>query len=102
MLQDAYERGIAPHVSVKAESFRAARGTEALVSVREARVSASAEWGDDLWQATVDGLPSHVAVLDENGVIVAANRAFRAFAEREAAGRTRSGLTTSRRARHRR
>ena len=69
MLQDAYKRGIAPHVSVKAESFRAARGTEALVSVREARVSASAEWGDDLWQATVDGLPSHVAVLDESGVI---------------------------------
>lgn len=78
MLQDAYQQGVARHVSAKAETVRARRSKVA--------VSATAEGGDDLWQATVDGLPSLVAVLDENGVIVAANRAFRAFAEREGGG----------------
>jgi PAS domain S-box-containing protein len=36
-----------------------------------------------LWQATLDSLTAHIAVLDEHGVIVAVNAAWRGFAERE-------------------
>lgn len=37
------------------------------------------------WQATLDALSSHVAVLDERGSIIAVNAAWRRFAAREGA-----------------
>lgn len=42
--------------------------------------------GDGLWQATADSLRAHVAVLDESGVILAVNRAWREFSTREGNG----------------
>lgn len=39
-----------------------------------------------LWQTTADSLQAHVAVLDERGVIVAVNRAWRAFSAQEGHG----------------
>jgi PAS domain S-box-containing protein len=41
----------------------------------------------EFWQATLDSLTAHVAVLDEHGDIVAVNASWRRFAEREG-GRT--------------
>ncbi len=39
----------------------------------------------DLWQATLDSLSAHIAVLDERGVIVAVNERWREFGRREGA-----------------
>ncbi len=39
--------------------------------------------GGDLWQATLDSLSAHIAVLDERGVIVAVNERWREFGRRE-------------------
>jgi PAS domain S-box-containing protein len=38
---------------------------------------------EEFWQATLDSLKAHVAVLDEHGEIVAVNASWRGFAERE-------------------
>ena len=38
---------------------------------------------EQFWQATLDSLEAHIAVLDETGAIVAVNASWRGFAERE-------------------
>jgi two-component system cell cycle sensor histidine kinase/response regulator CckA len=35
------------------------------------------------WQATLDSLVAHIAILDEHGTIIAVNAAWRSFAQRE-------------------
>ncbi|MBL7645631.1 MAG: PAS domain S-box protein [Candidatus Hydrogenedentes bacterium] len=49
----------------------------------------------DFAQATLDALASHIAVLDDGGVIVAVNRAWRTFAEENGANLERADLGAS-------
>jgi PAS domain S-box-containing protein len=44
-----------------------------------------------LWQATLDALPAHAAMLDERGRIVAVSASWRRFAEQEGDGRDHVG-----------
>src|SRR4030088_544056 len=44
-----------------------------------------------LWQATLDSLAAHVAVLDDTGRIIAVNASWRRFAEAEGRGGDRIG-----------
>jgi PAS domain S-box-containing protein len=56
-------------------------GFEAVVLDVTGRVQA-----EQFWQATLDSLTAHLAVLDEHGEIVAVNESWRAFAHSEGGG----------------
>ena len=48
--------------------------------------------GRAFFQSTLDALNAHIAILDETGVIVAVNAAWRVFAEREGCAGARCGV----------
>ncbi|RYG70956.1 diguanylate cyclase, partial [bacterium] len=54
---------------------------QAMAQLELLRIAAQATTdSQQFWQATLDALPSHVAVLDEQGTILATNRTWRLFA----------------------
>lgn len=66
-------------------TLKTIRGTTADVTTRVLAAQRLREAGE-FWQATLDSLTAHVAVLDEVGTIVAVNRSWRHFSISEGSG----------------
>jgi PAS domain S-box-containing protein len=86
-------------VRVRARVIRDRAGTHVgyaalLIDAAEQLDAPAAPAGNEtaaLWQATLDALPAHAAMLDERGRIVAVSASWRRFAEQEDGGRDHVG-----------
>ncbi|MCM2314076.1 MAG: ATP-binding protein, partial [Thermoanaerobaculia bacterium] len=75
------------HAEAEKHLAEAVRARRSLLSIREEQQSARHELqqAQQLAQSTLDALNDHICVLDEDGVIVAVNAAWREFAARNGA-----------------